>query len=68
MLYGILLDQLHVMIFAKVIHLLLSNKISEESLQLAQKLLTKFCKLTEEYYGYSDYNIVIISSFISLLF
>lgn len=48
------------MILAKAIRLLLSNRISEESLQLAQKLLTKFCKLNTMV---SDYNLVILSPF-----
>lgn len=52
-LYGILPDKLyiHALILTKAIRLLLSSRISEESLQLAQKLLKKFCKLNEEYYG-----------------
>ena len=52
-LYGILLDKLyvHVLILTKAVRILLSNRISEGSLQLAQKLLMKFCKLNEEYYG-----------------
>ena len=49
------------MILAKVIRLLLSNRISKESLQLAQKLLTKFCKLKLKNTMVSDYNLVIVS-------
>lgn len=49
----VLLYQLyvHAMILTKAVRILLSNRISEGNLQLAEKLLKKFCKLNEEYYG-----------------
>ena len=49
-LYGILLDKfyVHALILTKAIRILLSNRISESSLQMAEKLLKK---LNEEYYG-----------------
>ena len=52
-LYGVLPDQfyVHALILTKAVRILLSNRISEDSLQLADKLLKKFCKLNEEYYG-----------------
>lgn len=53
-LYGVLLDKLyvHALILTKAVRILLSNRISEGGLQLAQKLLKKFCKLNKEYYGW----------------
>ena len=52
-LYGILIDALyiHIMLLVKAIRLLLGGRISKSDIELAEKLLKKFCKLMEEYYG-----------------
>jgi len=52
-LYGILPDKyyVHVFLLIKSIWILLSHYISEEGLQLAEKLLKKFCFLQEHHYG-----------------
>lgn len=41
----------HAFLLIKSLRILLANDITEESLQLTEKLLTKFCKLMEDYYG-----------------
>jgi hypothetical protein len=52
-LYGILLDVLyvHILLLVKAIRLLLGSRVSKEDIEVAEKLLKKFCKLMEEYYG-----------------
>lgn len=50
---GILHDKfyLHAMLLVKPIRILLANRISQEGLLHANKLLKKFCALVEDYYG-----------------
>ena len=52
-LYGILLDALyvHILLLVKAIRLLLGSKVSNDDVETAEKLLKKFSKLVEEYYG-----------------
>ena len=52
-LYGILLDTLYVyiLLLVKTIRLLLGSRMSKD-VETAEKLLKKFCKLMEEYYGW----------------
>ena len=52
-LYGILPDQfyVHFMILVKAIGILLAESIVENDLVVAEKLLRKFYKCYEEYYG-----------------
>ena len=51
--YGILPDKyyVHMLLLSKAIRILLDEYISEDRLKLAEKLLKKFYKLLEEYYG-----------------
>ena len=39
------------MILVKAVRILLGTTISEDDIRMAEKLIKKFCKLTEEYYG-----------------
>lgn len=41
----------HVFLLIKAIRILLSEYIEHKNLALADQLLTKFCKLMEQYYG-----------------
>ena len=51
--YGILPDKyyVHMLLLSKATRILLDECISEDRLKLAEKLLKKFYKLLEEYYG-----------------
>ena len=44
------------MILVKAVRILLGNKVSEDDIRVAEKLLKKFCKLMEEYYGQLSLN------------
>ena len=56
-LHGILTDKhIHAMILVKAVRILLGNKVSEDDIRVAEKLLKKFCKLMEEYYGQLSLN------------
>lgn len=50
---GILPDKyyIHAFLLIKSLRILLSSCITDDSLQLAEKLLKRFYKLMEEYYG-----------------
>ena len=52
-LHGILLDKyyVHTLLLVKSIRILLADSITDERLKEADKMLKRFCKLMEEYYG-----------------
>ena len=52
-LFGILPNKyyLHAILLTKALRILLADSISTDNVQLAQKLLMKFCRLYEDYYG-----------------
>ena len=52
-LYGILPMKyyIHVFLLIKAIRILLSESIQRKELKVADHLLSKFCKLMEQYYG-----------------
>lgn len=41
----------HVFLLIKSIRILLANRISDEKLHLAEKLIKRFCQLQEQHYG-----------------
>ena len=53
---GILPDKylVHVFLLIKVMRILLGNQISHDQIILSDKLLHKFCRLFEDYYGKSS--------------